>query len=92
VEIARKCGHSPRDHVVKRMSSLFTTTGSTLTASMLRDLESGGPVEADHIVGYMLRKARELSVDDTLLTIAYTHLKAYENRRAAGRLPSAKLQ
>lgn len=91
-EIAAAVGHRPRDHVAKRMAAVCTAAGSTLTASMLRDLEAGGPVEADHIVGYMLRKARELSIDAALLTIAYTHLKAYENRRAAGRLPGVKLQ
>ena len=45
---------------------------------MLHDLESGGPVEADHIVGWMLTKAREHGVDDTVLSFAYTALKAYE--------------
>ena len=53
---------------------------------MLRDLESGGLVEADHVVGFMLGKAREFNIDDTMLSVAYTHLKAYENRRAAHRL------
>jgi 2-dehydropantoate 2-reductase len=53
---------------------------------MLRDLEAGKPVEGDHIVGWMLDRARAHGVDDTILSLAYTHLKAYENRRAAGRL------
>ena len=52
---------------------------------MLRDPESGGPVEADHIVGFMLEKARAHGVDDGMLAVTYTHLKAYEARR--GRLP-----
>ena len=52
-----------------------------LTASMLRDLESGGEVEVDHIIGFMLGKAREHGIDDTMLTVAYAHLKAYEARR-----------
>ena len=56
------------------------------SASMLRDLESGGQVEADHIVGWMLERARAHGVDDTLLSLAYTHLKTYEARRTAGRL------
>ena len=62
-------------------------TPSPLTASMLRDLESGNQVESDHIVGFMLNLARKHGLDDTVLSIAFTHLKAYENRRAAGRLP-----
>jgi 2-dehydropantoate 2-reductase len=54
---------------------------------MLRDLEGGGQVEADHIVGWMLERARRHGIDDTILALAYTHLKAYERRRDAGRLP-----
>ena len=87
VQIATQCGHPPRAHVVQRMNGVVTERDSVLTASMLRDLEGGGQVEADHIVGYMLRKARELYIEDSLLTVAYTHLKAYEERRAAARLP-----
>ena len=53
---------------------------------MLRDLEAGGRTEADHIVGWMLKKARAHGVDETLLSLAYTHLKSFEARRDAGRL------
>ena len=55
---------------------------------MMRDLEAGGKVEGDHIVGWMLERARKHGVDDTILSLAYTHLKTYENRRKAGRLPA----
>jgi 2-dehydropantoate 2-reductase len=53
---------------------------------MLRDLEAGRQVEVDHIVGWMLDRARVHGVDDTILSLAYTHLKTYERRRAEGRL------
>jgi len=56
---------------------------------MMRDMEAGNRVEADHIVGWMLARARKHGIDDTVLSMAYTHLKAYEARRAAGRLPKA---
>jgi 2-dehydropantoate 2-reductase len=59
------------------------------SASMLRDLESGGQVEGDHIVGWMLDRARRHGVDAPVLSVAYTHLKAYEARRAAGRLTTS---
>lgn len=45
---------------------------------MLRDLENGGPIEADHIVGFVLERARAHGVDDEMLAVAYAHLKAYE--------------
>lgn len=86
VAIAAKSGHPPRAPILERFDNVLNSTGSPLTASMLRDLESFGPVESDHIVGFMLGKAREFGLDDTMLSVAYAHLKAYENRRAGGRL------
>jgi 2-dehydropantoate 2-reductase len=53
---------------------------------MLRDLEGGRRIEGDHIVGFALDKAREYKLEAPLLEAAYTHLKSYEARRAAGRL------
>lgn len=86
--IATAAGYAPRVHVVERFDKILGSSGLTLTASMLRDLESGGEVEADHIVGFMLGKAREYKIDDSLIAVAYTHLKAYQNRREARRLPN----
>lgn len=86
VAIATNSGHAPRESVLERYQKAMNATGSPLTASMLRDLENGGAVEADHIVGFMLGKAREFGVDDTMLSVAYAHLKAYENRRSGNRL------
>ena len=82
VAIATKEGYAPRAHVIERYQKVMNSTGSPLTASMMRDLENGGPVEAEHIVGFMLGKAREHGIDDTMLAVAYAHLKAYEARRA----------
>ncbi len=86
IAIATRAGHPPRPAFVEFARKRLATPGPQ-SASMLRDLERGGPVEADHIVGWMLARAREYDVDDVILAIAYTHLKAYEARRAAGRLP-----
>ena len=88
VTVATKSGYRPRPAVLERYVKVMNSTGSSLTASMLRDLESGGAVEADHVVGFMLGKAREFGVDDTMLSVAFAHLKAYENRREAHRLPA----
>ncbi len=81
VAVATHEGYAPRPDIAARFENVLSSTGSTLTASMLRDLEAGGPIEADHIVGFMLEKARKHGVDDTMLMVAYTHLKAYESRR-----------
>ena len=58
------------------------------TASMLRDLEAGRRIEADHVLGFMLEAARRAGVPDELHEAAYLHAKAYEARRDAGRLPT----
>jgi 2-dehydropantoate 2-reductase len=58
---------------------------SKLTASMLRDLESGGPTEAAHVVGDMLRRVRDAGLEPGVLAAAWCHLQVAENRvRAAG--------
>jgi 2-dehydropantoate 2-reductase len=87
IEIATREGHPPRASGVEAARKRLMDPTGNWSASMLRDLEGGGPVEADHIVGWMLERARRHGIDDTLLSLAYTHLKAYEQRRAAQRLP-----
>ncbi len=84
--IARHNGHPPSDAFMQSYRELFSKSDSIYGTSMLRDIERGGPIEADHIIGFMVDKAKAAGADDTLFRIAYTHLKAYENRRAAGRL------
>jgi 2-dehydropantoate 2-reductase len=86
VEIATREGRPPRPDAIAFAVKGLTDPASNWSASMLRDLEAGGSIESDHIVGWMLNKARQHSVDDRVLSLAYTHLKAYEARRRAGRL------
>jgi 2-dehydropantoate 2-reductase len=88
IAIATAEGHAPRTNAIEQARTLLMDRGSDLTASMLRDLESGARVESDHVLGWMLERARHHGIDAALLSLAYTHLKAYEARRAAGRLPS----
>jgi 2-dehydropantoate 2-reductase len=57
--------------------------GSTLTASMLRDIENGLRTEGDHVLGDLLARRRAdkpAGAPLTLLELAYTHVKAYEAR------------
>jgi 2-dehydropantoate 2-reductase len=52
---------------------------------MLRDVERNGPTEADHIIGDLLARRPKAAGPDpapSLLQLAYSHLKAYEARRA----------
>jgi 2-dehydropantoate 2-reductase len=84
VAAAGAAGHAPRAESLQRTESMLFARGSAFTASMLRDIETGGRVEADHIVGDMLRHARAAGADARLLTAAFCHLQAYEARRHRG--------
>ncbi len=59
----------------------LTDRSSTLCASMLRDVERGGPTEADHILGDMLARGKRAGIATPNLVFAYTHLQAYEQAR-----------
>jgi 2-dehydropantoate 2-reductase len=83
--IAARAGYPVSDGFKAEYYRLFQDRTSPYTASMLRDLEAGGRVEADHIVGYAVAKAMEFGIEAPLLEASYLHLKAYEQRRAAGR-------
>lgn len=65
----------------------FFRTSPAATASMLRDLENGGRIEADHILGELLAATRRAGLPEELAEAAYINAKAYEARRDAGRLP-----
>lgn len=80
--IAARAGYAMRDVPRQRLETTVTTPGSAFVASMLRDIERRGPVEADHILGDLISRAEPGAA--TLLNVAYVHLKAYEARRARG--------
>jgi len=79
--IAAAAGYAPRAPSLARGRALLTERGSTFTASMLRDIERGGPTEGDHILGDLLTRARALGITAPLLRTAVCHLEAYQARR-----------
>ncbi|MGB3463417.1 MAG: 2-dehydropantoate 2-reductase [Rhodanobacter lindaniclasticus] len=80
---AAASGYAPGERVVERARGLLTDPGSSLEASMLRDLRQGHPIEADHVVGDMLARARQAQLPATMLELVHAHLKVYETRRLA---------
>jgi 2-dehydropantoate 2-reductase len=85
--IAAANGHNPSDAFMRGWEQTFSQRDSGYSTSMLRDIERGGRTEVEHILGFMLQKAREADIACHTLLLAYTHIKAYEERRAANRLP-----
>jgi 2-dehydropantoate 2-reductase len=86
-EVAASNGFAPRQAAIERGRAILSVPGSPLTASMFKDIERGAPIEADHIVGDLLLRSALQTRKQSLLRIAYAHLKAYEARRTReGRL------
>lgn len=79
--VARAAGHVPRDAAMAGFRAMYADRNSTLTASMLRDLEGGGRTEGAHIVGDMLMRANGAGIDPGPLRLAWCHLQAAEHRR-----------
>ena len=80
--IAAAEGHEPGEVALNRSRAMLTASGSTLAASMFRDIERGAPTEGAHIVGDLLRRGAARSVPTPLLEVADAHLRVYEHRRA----------
>ena len=87
VGIAAAEGFAPRPAFLERARTNLTTAGSPLTATMLRDLETGGRVEGEQVLGDLLRRAPR-GARPFLLGAAHLHVKAYEARRNRASLPS----
>jgi 2-dehydropantoate 2-reductase len=77
--IAAKNLHVLRVNVAERFRKTLTTPGSTLTASMLRDVEERKKTEHEHVLGDLLARAQ--GVRATVLELCLAHMRAYEARR-----------
>ena len=88
--IAAKNGFKPGDTAVKRSIGMLTAVGSPIAASMLRDVERGAPIEADHIIGDLLARGGARPGDYPLLQIAYGHLRTYQARQLREKVAAAR--
>lgn len=76
--VARAEGFAPDEASMASYKRSLTERGSTFTSSMLRDVLSGRRTEADHILGDMLRRARQHGLDTPRLRLANAHLQCHE--------------
>ena len=79
--VATAEGYPPRAPALERATGMLTAEGSPLTASMVRDIKAGQPIESDHVIGDLIARADTAKVSVPRLRTAYTHLKAYEQTR-----------
>ncbi|MEJ0046570.1 MAG: ketopantoate reductase C-terminal domain-containing protein [Rhodospirillales bacterium] len=79
--VAEAEGFKPRPEFMQRILGLLTDRSRPFSASMMRDIEKGGPIEGEHIVGDMLARARRHGIAAPLLRVAHCHLQTYEVAR-----------
>jgi 2-dehydropantoate 2-reductase len=85
--IAAAHGFPMREAFMAEFRALFADPASAYATSMLRDIEAGGRIEADHVLGFLLAAARRAGVSEGEHEAALLHAHAYDQRREAGRLP-----
>ena len=80
--MAAAAGHDPGEKGMQTIALVpDRQKGSRFTASMLHDLEKGAMVEADHVVGDMIARAKKAGIATPNLRLAYAHLQVYLARR-----------
>lgn len=84
VAVVRAVGEAPSPEFLTHARGQVTAAGSPLTASMFRDLQAGGPIEADQILGDLVARARSVGLAVPLVSAAYTQLSVYQNRLSTG--------
>jgi len=82
--VAARAGHPLAGHTRGTAQAFLTESGSGLTASMMRDLVGGDPIEAEQIIGDMLARAAPVpDARPSVLGLVAVCLRAYEAQRAA---------
>ncbi|MEV2275422.1 ketopantoate reductase family protein [Nocardiopsis sp. NPDC049922] len=77
VAIATASGFPPGEEFLRWARSVISDTTATTSTTLYWDLTHGNPVEADHIIGDLVHRARELGVSAPLFSLAHTHLSVY---------------
>ena len=73
-------GTPPSPKALDMIKAFLTMKGSPQTSSMYRDLQAGNKIEADQIIGDLLKRAQRANVATPLLSAAYANLSVYQNR------------
>jgi 2-dehydropantoate 2-reductase len=82
--IAAGAGFSPRPDALARMRAVLTDPAAPTTASMMRDMQRGAPVEVEHVIADLLRRRPpEGAPPVSVLHLALVRLQIYERQRLA---------
>jgi 2-dehydropantoate 2-reductase len=83
IAIARASGFPPRDPAQGRLRATMSDRNAPLTSSMYRDLMAGNRLEAEHIIGDLVRRAEPLGLTAPRLQLVRTNLAVYEAARVS---------
>jgi 2-dehydropantoate 2-reductase len=81
--VVSAAGVPPSEAFLTGTRGAITQKGSPLTSSMYRDLQKGSPVEAEQILGDLLKRGRDAGISTPLLAAAFTHLSVYQAKVSA---------
>jgi 2-dehydropantoate 2-reductase len=80
VAIVATVGVPPSDGFLAAARAMLTEKGSPLASSMFRDLQGGKPIEAEAIVGDLVRRGADAGIAAPLLSAAYVSLVVHQNK------------
>jgi 2-dehydropantoate 2-reductase len=81
VAVVAAAGYPLPEAAYSRLRAGVSDPASPATTSMFRDLSNGYPTEAEHLLGDLLERARQLDVPTPLLELATISMRVYENSR-----------
>jgi 2-dehydropantoate 2-reductase len=80
--VAQHAGHALAPATTDSMRALLLDAASPWAASMMRDIRQGATrLEADEVVGDMLKRATQFGSDAALIRAAYCHLQVYAGQQ-----------
>lgn len=82
--VAKASGHPISPEASARALEILTASGSSFTASMLRDLQDGQRTEHDHILGAMVCSGQSVGCATPLMRLAHTHMAVQAARMVPG--------
>lgn len=80
--VAEAAGYPVPERETAASLAMLTEPGSTFTSSLYRDLVAGRATEAEHLLGDLTRRARDLEVPTPLVDLALLQMRVAEKQRA----------
>ena len=80
-KVMRKMEAPIKDDIVDLQYKRILDLNGSMKSSMQRDMEKSLPIEADHLQGFLIKKAREHNLSVPILDTIYTKMTLYEKQR-----------